>query len=262
MLTLNLPYPERSDIKFEIINFPDGHKHLKILDVPVDKDEIKIFLRTHSMDDIFIAMQAVSILRKNNNPRICIINPYAFGSRCDRRFSVGEAIDFDIIKNIVNSFAIASWESYDVHGSSSPGEKTREVFDMTCGSLSDKNLVIAYPDLGAMERYIDEPKSTPIHGRKIRDGKDKLYYESIYNAHLIQGRNILVRDDIIDGGLTFIEFAKLLKQQGAANLYLHATHAIFSKGTEEILKYYEHIFCTNSYKDIVNENITCYDVYI
>ena len=46
----------------------------------------------------------------------------------------------------------------------------------------------------------------------------------------VTGKSVLIADDICDGGRTFIELAKVLKERGAAHIHLHVTHGIFSKG--------------------------------
>lgn len=55
-----------------------------------------------------------------------------------------------------------------------------------------------------------------------------------------------------DGGATFINIAKSIKEQISdykGKIYLIVTHGIFSKGFEELGKYFNGIYCTNSYKD-------------
>ena len=38
-------------------------------------------------------------------------------------------------------------------------------------------------------------------------------------------------------------------------IYLIVTHGIFSKGFEELSKYFDGIYCTNSYKDIKTKEL-------
>ena len=44
----------------------------------------------------------------------------------------------------------------------------------------------------------------------------------------IEGRNVILFDDIIDTAGTMCEAARVLKEKGAANVYACATHALFS----------------------------------
>lgn len=38
-----------------------------------------------------------------------------------------------------------------------------------------------------------------------------------------------------------------------SKIYLIVTHGIFSKGFKELNRYFDNIYCTNSYKDIAND---------
>lgn len=61
----------------------------------------------------------------------------------------------------------------------------------------------------------------------------------------------IIVDDIADGANSFIYCVKeLQKIKGYKNSYLIVTHGIFSKGFEELSKYFDGIYCTNSYKDV------------
>jgi len=55
-------------------------------------------------------------------------------------------------------------------------------------------------------------------------------------------------------GATFINIAKEAAKQYPAlknpKIYLIVTHGIFSKGFTELSKYFDGIYCTNSYSDL------------
>lgn len=60
--------------------------------------------------------------------------------------------------------------------------------------------------------------------------------------------NLVIVDDLIDGGGTFIGIANLLKDMfPSKKIYLIATHAIFSKGFTWFNGLIERIVCTDSY---------------
>jgi len=61
---------------------------------------------------------------------------------------------------------------------------------------------------------------------------------------------------IPDGGYTFYLLAKQLKEQGASNVYLYISHAYFNKGFDLLKEYINHVYCTNSVKDINDSFVT------
>jgi ribose-phosphate pyrophosphokinase len=71
----------------------------------------------------------------------------------------------------------------------------------------------------------------------------------------------VIIDDICDGGRTFVELAKAMKEsRPTAKIYLIVTHGIFSAGFDTLNQYFEGIYTTNSVKRLVNTNATQFNV--
>lgn len=105
-------------------------------------------------------------------------------------------------------------------------------------AVSDSDSEIAcYPDKGAMQRYGHGVCLPAVNCRKIRDQATGtiLSIELEANGLSVVDKNVIIIDDICDGGRTFIENAKLLKQAGAKQVCLYVSHGIFSKGTQILL---------------------------
>jgi len=65
-------------------------------------------------------------------------------------------------------------------------------------------------------------------------------------------KDLIIIDDICDGGATFINIAKHFRENYGdlkGKIYLIVTHGIFSKGTTELGQYFDGIYTTNSYKN-------------
>jgi ribose-phosphate pyrophosphokinase len=66
---------------------------------------------------------------------------------------------------------------------------------------------------------------------KTRDTKTgALSGFSIADPLIVKGRNVVIIDDICDGGGTFIGLAQVLLEAGAQSLRLGVTHGLFTKG--------------------------------
>ena len=70
---------------------------------------------------------------------------------------------------------------------------------------------------------------------------------------------LLVCDDLVDGGRTFIELAKVLKPHNPKEMALYVTHGIFSKGKFCLLRqeglveytgFYDHVWSTVDFRKI------------
>lgn len=91
---------------------------------------------------------------------------------------------------------------------------------------------VCFPDKGAKARY-DVPLRTIVLDKKrnqLSGEIEGLVVES--GEQHIRGANILIIDDICDGGRTFIEAAKVLYNLGASTVNLYTTHGIYSKALD------------------------------
>ncbi len=93
--------------------------------------------------------------------------------------------------------------------------------------------------------------------RNIETGKiEKL---EVYSENLKNLPNIII-DDIADGAASFIFCVKeLQKIQNYKNSFLVVSHGIFSKGLQDLKKYFDGIYTTNSYKDLNESTYWTYD---
>jgi len=106
-------------------------------------------------------------------------------------------------------------------------------------------LVQAKKTLKISEQFNGVPEVIQAH--KVRNLKtgEIIKTEVLGN---VEGKNVLIADDICDGGRTFIELAKVLKNEGALEVSLFITHGIFSKGLDVFTGLIEHIYTTDSFK--------------
>jgi len=120
--------------------------------------------------------------------------------------------------------------------------------------MKDKFYLVS-PDAGSNKKIFDLAKSIGYDGEiircdKLRDISTGKIIETIVYHDDLCGKDAIIVDDILDGGKTFIEIAKVLKQKNVGKIYLIVTHGIFSNGYAELGEYFEQIYTTNSVKDI------------
>jgi ribose-phosphate pyrophosphokinase len=179
--------------------------------------------------------------------------------RSDRAFESGMPNYFrDVLSPIINSMSINEIEIYVPHNkmilSYIKNIDTRRIADGDFSSCEIKNnvIVICGDKSFINERYY-------YHFNKKRKSEEIFVFldeESMRDISQSTG-DILIIDDLCDGGKTFIEEAKYLKKLFPdKKLYLQVTHAIFSKGINVVADHFERIFCTNSYQDITHPKVT------
>ena len=63
----------------------------------------------------------------------------------------------------------------------------------------------------------------------------------------VEGRNVLLLDDIIDSGTTLVKAGESVKNLGAQKLFCYGTHGIFSEGTEKLLDTFDIVMSSNTH---------------
>lgn len=87
--------------------------------------------------------------------------------------------------------------------------------------------LLFFPDNGAAKKYVEvlSCKNYRFGNKKrnLETGEIECY-EVIANKEDIEGKRILIVDDLCMGGRTFVEAAKALREMGAARVELYVTH--------------------------------------
>ena len=238
---------------YKIISFPDGEKHLKINQIDL-KQPVHIICRITNSDELFILMQLSDILNRLEVSVDKIDITYLMSMRCDRLFSMEEPFTLKLVANVINSFNAKAVYITEPHSSRSLDLINNSVainpMDVLIKQMA-KAHTICYPDKGAADRYNFDCDSI-IYCKKVRDvetGKlTKFGIDYAVSDHT--PTDIVVVDDLCDGGGTFLGIANVLKEAYPdAKLNLIITHAVQEQGLEKISKVYNSVFTTDSYRD-------------
>jgi ribose-phosphate pyrophosphokinase len=124
--------------------------------------------------------------------------------------------------------------------------------------MNNNKFYLISPDAGSNKKIFDLAKSIGYEGEiircdKLRDISTGKIIETVVYKDNLNGKDCIIIDDICDGGRTFIELAKSLKQKNCSKVYLVVTHGIFSAGFKVLNEYIDGTFCTNSYRDVVDD---------
>lgn len=257
---LNLQNPEKSEIKYEIIQFPDGEKQLNILDPLINiKESVLILTRITNAEDWFILLQAYNILDRYNVSYNTSIT-YLMTQRNDRLFSYGRATSMDII---VGSLKGKKIEVIEAHNIEAIKKINPIINDCGYGRLLDYNgddKIIMFPDKGAKERhkYLVANGDKYLIGEKVRNPDTGVIESYTYKPNsewtlrelTDSVKKITIVDDLCDGGGTFLLALEQLKPAfPAAEIDLDVVHAVQEKGLHRVCEIFDHVTVTNSYRD-------------
>ena len=295
MKTLDLTNLDNSDIKYIISKFPDGQQAITIdlenTGFESSEQVVTIKSRLNSFLDlelIICANQALIELGIKHHSlklkEISLYVPFFLGARSDRKFLTGQSNYLKtVICPIINSQNFSRVTVLDPHSDVLEAclNNFQKVSNVTFVKEVIKNLeniTLVSPDAGALKKIYDVALAVEcndvIVANKLRDLKTgKIIRTDVpgLNSDIsftgeVRSKNFVIIDDIVDGGRTFIEIAKAIRNTRSKeifndNIYLVVTHGIFSAGFEELEKWFTGIYTTNSVKDIDNELVTQINVF-
>lgn len=280
---LNLVDLENSDIKYKISKFPDGQQSIKLDMIDADlpnKITVSITSRFNSFLDLELIIAANQAIREFSYVENVKLNvPYFLGARSDRKFEAGTSNYLKtVICPIINAQKFSRVTVLDPHSDVLEAcldnyhkHNNHRLVKDALTAIDNKNdaqerICLVSPDAGAYKKIFDVAKEFGINriitANKVRDIKTgNIIRTEVPTLDQHEDLKYVIIDDICDGGRTFVELAKAMKEsRPTAKIYLIVTHGIFSAGFDTLNQYFEGIYTTNSVKRLVNTNVTQFNV--
>jgi ribose-phosphate pyrophosphokinase len=245
---------------FDLISYPDGQHSIKLkLELLNKKHPVNIRCRIKYFSELEVLSCLISALKKNDFYIGRLEFAYLFGIRSDRAFELGQPNYLrDVLLPIILSFKIPyvniEWAFYL--------DLEPPIHSRSCQSITNENSKLIFsPDI-----YIFAADETAANGFKSdcffikqRDsnGEFSIKIGEEFNRSDLYNKEIMIVDDLCDGGRTFIEEAKILRKEfPSKKMSLFVYHGLFTNGIEILTKHFDHIICTNSYQDIDHPQVT------
>lgn len=222
-------------VKEEVVHMPDYSVGYFIIKWAYENDA-EIFEMTNLLDYLSETFRA----------RINVYCPYLPHARQDRYSGVGQPHSLKTLVKIFDRFKNnTTFYVEDLHNDNAnilkeidPDRDFIKNISHPEQALLAKNYdYIICPDKGAIKRallFASDCSSRVIMCEKTRDpSTGKLSNPKvILDGESLEGKKLLIVDDICDGGGTFEMLGQELKKFSPARLDLYVTHGIFSKGLE------------------------------
>lgn len=242
--------------------FPGGELQVQIPGLPERlAGDISVLARLQSAADLIRLLLTTEILHRSHCGAKRLVIPYFPYARQDRVMQPGEAFSLKAVVRLLNDLGNDEVVVCDPHSDVTAAlvENIRVVPQVELVAwhpalpdlFRDSSPVIVSPDAGAAKkafavaRHFGRPLVT---ASKVRDAKTGEITDTRLDASYVTGDwTALIVDDICDGGRTFVELAKVLRQHGATRVYLYVTHGIFSKGLGVFDGLIDAVYTTDSF---------------
>ena len=233
-------------IETETKIFPDGESKITLRKIP-KKSVILVVQSTYPPVDtnLLQALSIISQVRKISSRTFAII-PYIGYARQDKQFLSREVITMSVVAKMLQSAGAKKVIVVDIHSNTAlnhfniPTENVSAIPELAnyFKKLNLKNPLVVSPDMGGSSRskkFASLLKTDFIVLKKHRDKKTGSV--SIQTAKMdVQGKDLILVDDIISTGSSIIKAAQFLKKQKCKRVFVACTHGLLVDGAEKKIR--------------------------
>lgn len=228
--------------------FPDKTSQVwKLPESTFDLKKQNVFWQFENESELFHLAQLQDLLREKIwGVQTTLTMKYLPYGRQDKLIANDATFALKTFLRIINSLDFHKIVIFDPHNFDAcrfhcafEAKYPEKLVEQVAKEMSEQNghgTIFCYPDKGALTKYtkVYEQSYRPhIYGEKVRDQATG----NILSYKVVGGcvnQNVLIVDDICDGGMTFKLLAKDLLAAGAKSVVLFVTHGLFSKGIQTL----------------------------
>ncbi|MGF1491764.1 MAG: ribose-phosphate pyrophosphokinase [Microcoleaceae cyanobacterium] len=241
--------------------FADGELYVQIQESIRGCDVYLIQPSCYPVNDHLMELLImIDACRRASARQITAVIPYYGYARADRKTAGRESITAKLVANLITQAGASRILAMDLHSAQIQG-----YFDipldhvygapvileyLSSKGLSD-DIVVVSPDVGGVSRARAFAKKLNDAPLAIIDKRRQAHNvaEVLNVIGDVQGKIVVLVDDMIDTAGTITEGARLLRKQGAKQVYACATHAVFSPPAVKRLSepgLFEEVIVTNT----------------
>ncbi len=195
-------------------------------------------------DNLMELLLAIDAAKRASADEVVAVMPYFGWARQDRKDRPRVAIGAKLVANLLRAAGADRVMTCDLHAGQIQGffdipvdhVYASKVFIPYIRDRKFKNLAIAAPDMGGAKRanvYARELMCPVIICHKTRERANVV--GSITAIGEIEGKDIIIVDDMIDTAGTLCKAAEVLMQRGASSVRACATHGLLSGSAIELI---------------------------
>lgn len=196
-------------------------------------------------ENIMELLMLIDAAMRSSAKRVTAVIPYFGYARQDRKDQPRVSISAKLVANLLTEAGADRVITMDLHTPQIQG-----FFDIPMDHLYSSvvlvdyfrkmdmsNFVVASPDLGSIKMARSYAKRLGCDLAVIDKRRPRPNEAEVMNIiGSVEGKNILIVDDLLDTGGTFVNAAEALKKSGALEIYGACTHPILSGKAYERLE--------------------------
>ena len=238
---INVPLSE-----WDILQFPNENLLVRLHGSVRGQDVYIIHSHNRPIHRSIMEMLiAVDCLKRDSAGRITVVVPYLTYSQSDKKDQPRVPISARLLANMIEVAGADRWMTIDLHSGqiqgfyNIPGDSLT-AFYILVDYFRKKNLdaVVVTPDLGFAKKgrnYAAELDMPLAFVEKRRIGNESVR-EALTLIGSVEGKDVIIVDDLIDTAGSIEEAVKVIKENGAKDVYISATHPVLSDPATDRLR--------------------------
>ncbi|MBD3792968.1 MAG: ribose-phosphate pyrophosphokinase [Campylobacterales bacterium] len=224
--------------KAKITRFSDGEINIKIKESVRGKDVFIIQSTSAPANaNLMELLIMVDALKRSSAKSITAVVPYYGYARQDRKAEPRVPISAKLVANLMETAGITRVVTVDLHASQIQGFFDIPVdnlygavlFNDYVKSKNLKNPIIASPDIGGVARARYFAKTLDLDMVIVDKRREKANESEVMNViGNVEGKDVIMIDDMVDTAGTMVKAAAALKKLGATSVMACCTHPVLS----------------------------------
>lgn len=188
-------------------------------------------------ENFFEMLMTVDAARRSSAREVVLVIPYLPHSRQERRDGQRTSISSRMVADIIQLMGADRIITLDLHTNAIEGFykvpldplSSLRLFVDHIRDCSLDNLCLCSPDFGGIKRIKQYKKH--LEAEMVVINKERLKPNQVAHMEIIgdvQGRNVIIIDDLVDTAGTLCKAADLLMEHGAKSVCAYCTHGILS----------------------------------
>jgi ribose-phosphate pyrophosphokinase len=218
-------------------NFSDGEIWAKY-EENIRGTDVFLIQPTHApADNLLELLIMIDAARRASAKRITAVIPYFGYARQDRKDQPRVAISAKLVANLITTAGAHRILTMDLHAPQIQGFfdipldhlYAASVFIEHFKKMKSPDLVVASPDIGGI--HLARAYARRLGTELVLLEKQRTKHNVVEVSRLIgdvNGKDVLLVDDLVDTAGTLVRGVEVLKGKGARNIYAACTHGILS----------------------------------
>ncbi len=220
-----------------VTRFSDGEVFVQIDDNIRGADLFIIQSTNPPADNIMELLMLIEASRRASAMRITAVIPYYGYARADRKDRPRVSITAKLVANLITTAGADRVITMDLHASQIQGFfdlphdhlYSSVIFNKHIAAMKLENLTVVSPDVGSIKLARATARKLDAELAIVDKRRPKANVSEVMNLiGEVEGRNILIRDDMVDTGGSICSAAEFLKKRGAMDIISACTHGVLS----------------------------------